>query len=288
MQIVRTIAELREARSRMSGRIGFVPTMGALHAGHERLIRQSVQENDATVVSIFVNPLQFGPQEDFDRYPRTEKEDVSLCEAAGVDLVFMPPVSAMYPDQPLVRVTVDPRLSGALCGAHRPGHFDGVAQAVTILFNLVRPTHAYFGEKDYQQLLIIKRLVADLSFDTTIVAVATVREPDGLALSSRNRYLSPEERAKAPGLYRALLFCKERAEQARFDRIALPIEKLEEEGRQFLLKEIPHAHIEYFEIRHADTLERTRFVMNRSRLFAAIHLGTTRLIDNIALFDHTP
>jgi len=286
VQVVRSIAELRAARAQMSGQVGFVPTMGALHAGHGRLIARSVQENDTAVVSLFVNPLQFGPNEDFERYPRTEKEDLFLCETAGVDLVFVPPVAAIYPEQPLVRVTVSSCLSGVLCGAYRPGHFDGVAQVVTILFNLVRPTRAYFGEKDYQQLLIIKRLVADLSFDVEIVAVPTVREPDGLALSSRNRYLSPEERAKASALYRALSFCKERAEQARFDRIALPIEKLEEEGRLFLSKEIPEARIEYFEIRHTDTLERTRFVMNRSRLFAAIYLGTTRLIDNMALFDY--
>ncbi len=284
MQIVRTTAELRRAREALGGRVGFVPTMGALHEGHRRLIEESVKATDATVVSIFVNPRQFGPNEDFAKYPRTETEDLTLCEAAGAAVVFVPPVSVMYPDEPLVKVTVDARLSGILCGAHRPGHFDGVAQVVTLLFNLVRPTHAFFGEKDYQQLLIIKRLVADLAFPIDIVPVRTVREPDGLALSSRNRYLSPEERSKAPAIHRVMRQCCERAEQVRFDRIALPVERLEEEGRALLLKEIPDAAIDYFEIRHADTLERTSFVMNRSRLFAAVRLGATRLIDNLPLF----
>ncbi len=284
MQVVRSVAELRQARAALSGRVGFVPTMGALHEGHRRLIESSLKTTDATVVSIFVNPRQFGPNEDFEKYPRTEGEDLALCEAAGAALVFMPPVSVIYPEEPLVRVTVAPRLAGVLCGAHRPGHFDGVAQVVALLFNLVQPTHAFFGEKDYQQLLIIKRLVADLGFPITIVPVPTVRESDGLALSSRNRYLSPEERAKAPSIYRVMCQCRERAEQVRFDRIALPVERLEEEGRMLLLKEIPDAVIDYFEIRHADTLERTSFVMNRSRLFVAVRIGTTRLIDNFALF----
>ncbi len=284
VHIVRTTTELRRARETLVGRVGFVPTMGALHRGHRRLIEESAKATDATIVSIFVNPRQFGPHEDFEKYPRTEEEDLALCEAAGAAVVFLPSVPVMYPEEPLVKVMVDARLSGVLCGAHRPGHFDGVAQVVVILFNLVQPTHAFFGEKDYQQLLIIKRLVADLAFPIEIVPVRTVREPDGLALSSRNRYLSPEERAKAPAIYRVMCQCRERAEQVRFDRIALPVEKLEEEGRAILLKEIPDAEIDYFEIRHADTLERTTFVMNRSRLFVAVRLAGTRLIDNLPLF----
>ncbi len=284
MHVVRTVSELRRVRADLGGRIGFVPTMGALHEGHRRLIETSVRTTDATVVSIFVNPRQFGPNEDFAKYPRTEAEDLALCEATGAAVVFLPPVSVMYPEEPLVRVTVDPRLSGVLCGAHRPGHFDGVVHVVSLLFNLVQPTHSFFGEKDYQQLLIIKRLVADLGFPIEIVAVGTVRDPDGLALSSRNRYLSSEERSKASAIYRVMRQCRERAEQVRFDRIALPVERIEEEGRALLLKEIPEAKIDYFEIRHADTLEKTAFIMNRSRLFVAVHVGSTRLIDNLPLF----
>ncbi|HSA33457.1 MAG TPA: pantoate--beta-alanine ligase [bacterium] len=283
MLTVRTAAELRTARASLAGRVGFVPTMGALHAGHIRLMEAAKKNADHLVVSIFVNPTQFGPNEDFSKYPRTEEADLALCEAAGADIVFLPKATEIYRAGPTVRVTVDPKLSGILCGAQRPGHFDGVAQVVAILFNLVRPDSACFGEKDYQQLTVIRKLVEDLHFPVAIVPVATVREPDGLALSSRNRYLSPAERTAAPAIHRALLHCKGRAEQIRFDRIALPVGKVEEEGRALILKDIPGAQIDYFEIRHTDTLEPTHFIMNRSRAFAAVRVGATRLIDNLLL-----
>lgn len=285
MLTVRTAAELRTARTTLAGSVGFVPTMGALHAGHARLMEVAKKKADHLVVSIFVNPTQFGPNEDLAKYPRTEAEDLALCEAAGTDIVFLPKVTEIYRAETLVRVTVDPKLSGILCGAHRPGHFDGVAQVVAILFNLVRPDLACFGEKDYQQLAVIRKLVEDLHFPVAIVPVATVREPDGLALSSRNRYLSPAERTAAAAIYRALLHCRSRADQVRFDRIALPVAKVEEEGKDLILRDIPDARIDYFEIRHTDTLEPTQFIMNRSRAFAAVRVGTTRLIDNLLLFE---
>ncbi|HOW51139.1 MAG TPA: pantoate--beta-alanine ligase [bacterium] len=283
MQIVRTAAELRAARAALAGRVGFVPTMGALHAGHARLMEVAKKKADHLIVSIFVNPTQFGPNEDFTKYPRTEEADLALCEATGADIVFLPKATEIYRAEPLIRLAVDPKIAGVLCGAHRPGHFDGVAQVVAILFNLVRPHSACFGEKDYQQLAVLRRLADDLHFGIDIIPVPTVREPDGLALSSRNRYLSPEERAAAPAIYRAMLQCKSRADQIRFDRIAQPVAKVEEEGRALILKEIPGAQIDYFEIRHTDTLEPTQFIMNKSRLFAAVRVGTTRLIDNLLL-----
>ena len=284
MLTVRTAAELRTARAALAGSVCFVPTMGALHAGHARLMEVAGKKADHLVVSIFVNPTQFGPSEDFSKYPRTEEADLALCEAAGAAIVFMPKATEIYRADPVVRVAVDPKLAGILCGAQRPGHFDGVAQVVAILFNLVRPDSACFGEKDYQQLAVIRKLVEDLHFPVAIVPVATVREPDGLALSSRNRYLSPEQRAAAPAIYRAMLQCRSRADQVRFDRIALPVGRVEEEGRVLILKDIPGAQIDYFEIRHTDTLEPNQFIMNRSRLFAAVRVGTTRLIDNLLLF----
>ena len=284
MQIVRTATELRAARASLAGRVGFVPTMGALHAGHARLMEIARKKNDGFIVSIFVNPTQFGPNEDFTTYPRTEEADLALCEAAGAAIVFLPKTTEIYRAEPLIRVTVSPKLAGILCGAHRPGHFDGVAQVVALLFNLVRPDSACFGEKDYQQLAVIRKLAEDLHFGIDIIPVATVREPDGLALSSRNRYLSPEQRAAAPAIYRAMLQCRSRADQVRFDRIALPVGRVEEEGRVLILKDIPGAQIDYFEIRHTDTLEPNQFIMNRSRLFAAVRVGTTRLIDNLLLF----
>ncbi len=191
----RALAPWREAG------IAFVPTMGNLHDGHLALVARARELAPRVVVSIFVNPLQFGPQEDYAAYPRTLEEDRARLAEAGVDLLFAPTVEVMYP-RPLTEVTRVhvPGLSQILCGAARPGHFDGVATVVARLFNLVRPRHAVFGEKDYQQLMIIRRMVADLAFPIEIHGVPTVREPDGLAMSSRNRYLSPSERARAPRL----------------------------------------------------------------------------------------
>ncbi len=254
--------------------IAFVPTMGNLHAGHLALVARARELAPRVVVSIYVNPLQFGPQEDFAAYPRTLEEDRARLAEAGADLVFAPRDAVMYP-RPLsetTRVHV-PGLSEILCGAHRPGHFDGVATVVARLFNLVRPDHAVFGEKDYQQLLVIRRMVDDLAIPVRIHGVPTVREPDGLAMSSRNQYLTPEERARAPALYRAL-----RAAAEALARGSEDYGRLESQGRVAL--EAAGFRVDYFTVRDADDLGppapgRPRVVL------AAARLGRARLIDNL-------
>ena len=201
--VARTREELDKARSQLTGRLAFVPTMGALHEGHLSLIRLARRSADAVAVSIFVNPLQFGPNEDFDRYPRTFDADLDACAAEGVDLVFAPDREVMYPSEPQVTIRSGP-MGEIVEGAARPGHFDGMLTVVLKLLNLVRPDIAIFGEKDAQQLALVRRMVADLNVPVEIVGAPTVREPDGLALSSRNRYLSPDERRTALALSRAL------------------------------------------------------------------------------------
>jgi pantoate--beta-alanine ligase len=201
--VARTREELAEARSRTEGTLAFVPTMGALHEGHLSLMRQARRSADAVAVSIFVNPLQFGPDEDFDRYPRTFDTDLEACAAEGVDFVFAPTRDVMYPSEPQVTISSGP-MGEIVEGAARPGHFDGMLTVVLKLLNLVRPDVAVFGEKDAQQLAMIRRMVADLDVPVEVAGAPTVREPDGLALSSRNRYLSPAERRTAVALSRAL------------------------------------------------------------------------------------
>ena len=273
---VRDVEELEAALSpwREEG-IAFVPTMGNLHAGHLALVARARELAPRVVVSIFVNPLQFGPGEDYQRYPRTLEADRAKLAEAGVDLLFAPPVEVMYPRplEEISRIHV-PRLSEILCGAHRPGHFDGVATVVARLFNLVRPAHAVFGEKDYQQLLIIRRMVADLAIPVTIHGVATVREADGLAMSSRNQYLDPEERARAPALYRTL---KRTAEALRAGRRDYP--ELEREATQALLQAGFRA-VDYFAILDAEDLTPPR-PGRPLAVLAAAHLGKARLIDNV-------
>ena len=205
-ELVQTIAEIRHRLESIRSShqiIGLVPTMGALHAGHESLIQQARKETDCLVVSIFVNPLQFGPKEDYTRYPRRPKADLDFCRILDVDLIFAPEVEEMYPTPSLTSVDVA-RITDPLCGPFRPGHFSGVATVVSKLFHIIQPQRAYFGEKDAQQLSVIERMVSDLNLAVAVVAVPTVRESDGLAVSSRNQYLSPEERRSAPILYRAL------------------------------------------------------------------------------------
>ncbi|HTJ37395.1 MAG TPA: pantoate--beta-alanine ligase [Dactylosporangium sp.] len=207
MKVVTTRDELRAARADLTGEVGVVMTMGALHAGHEALLRRARADVDAVVLTIFVNPLQFGPAEDFDRYPRTMEADLELARACGVDLVFVPTREVMYPGgDPVVRVDPGPG-AGLFEGASRPGFFHGVLTVVNKLFALTRPDAAYFGEKDYQQLSLIRAMVRDFDLPIDVRGVPTVREPDGLALSSRNRYLSPVEREQALVLHRALAAC---------------------------------------------------------------------------------
>jgi pantoate--beta-alanine ligase len=204
LRIVRTRAELREALAAAPRPVGLVPTMGWLHDGHRALIHQALAENETTVVSIFVNPRQFGDPADLEKYPRSEARDVALCTDEGVDLIFAPSVEEVYPSGSDTTVRVG-EVARPLEGAARPGHFDGVATVVAILFDLVGAEHAYFGQKDAQQLLVIRRMALDLALPTEVIGCPTVREPDGLAMSSRNVHLSPDERAAAPVIHRALL-----------------------------------------------------------------------------------
>ncbi|WP_127530717.1 pantoate--beta-alanine ligase [Paenibacillus kobensis] len=271
---------LREERTKQpSITTGFVPTMGYLHEGHASLIRQSVRDNDITVLSIFVNPLQFGPNEDFDRYPRDEQRDLLLAENNGADIVFMPTVEEMYPIKPLTRLTVDV-VTDRLCGASRPGHFDGVGVVVSKLFHLVQPQRAYFGMKDAQQVAVIQRMTDDLDMPVEIVPCPIVREPDGLALSSRNVYLSAEERLQALVLSKALSEAKELGE-----REGLTVEGLITQLSSMIRKS-PLADIDYIELLAYPDLtplpgeEAVKEVQGTLLLALAVRFGKTRLIDN--------
>jgi pantoate--beta-alanine ligase len=276
------VEELQRLRSelaqrRAQGRVAFVPTMGNLHAGHLMLVREARRLAETVVVSIFVNPMQFGANEDLDKYPRTLAADRAALEAEGVDLLFFPSVAAMYP-KPLeqqTRVEV-PGISGLYCGASRPGHFVGVATVVCKLFNMVQPDVAIFGKKDFQQLLVIRRMVEDLAMPIRIVGVATAREPNGLAMSSRNRYLTEEQRRNAPLLQRQLLQLAGQLRLGERDTALLrqqATETLDEAG--FVT--------DYIDIVDADTLQRVESgsVCRQVVILAAAQLGDARLIDNI-------
>lgn len=260
---------------RAGKRIGLVPTMGALHAGHAANIECARRENEFVVVSIFVNPLQFGPSEDYQRYPRPLEKDVALCAEKGTDLVFAPDTADMYTEPQLAFVEVT-KLGDHLCGAYRPGHFRGVATVVLKLFNIIQPDAAYFGEKDYQQLSIIRRMVRDFNLDLKIVPVATVRETDGLALSSRNTYLQASERGAAPLLYRALKLAKDRIESGESDSAKVKAASVQ------MLAADPQIRVEYFEIVDPDEVQPVKTIFGSVRIAAAIWIGKTRLIDNIA------
>ena len=256
--------------------IGFVPTMGALHEGHASLIRRARAENDILVVSIFVNPAQFGPAEDLDRYPRDVPRDTALCAREKVDTVFLPRVDDIYPAG--FDTTVIPgKLAEGLCGASRPGHFRGVATVVLKLFNLVAPTRAYFGEKDYQQLAVIRRMVLDMNLDVKIIPCPIVREPDGLAMSSRNVLLSPEERKTATVLFRALS-AMARSRETGERRPAV----LKDAGLSVLAAE-PSFGLEYLEVRDAGTLDPIETCDRPAVALLAGRIGRVRLIDNVRL-----
>jgi len=277
MEIVNTIAALRErlgAHRTAGKRIGLVPTMGYLHAGHMELISRAKAENDIVVTSIFVNPLQFGANEDLSKYPRDLERDSAMLRDAGVDFLFAPGVADMYP-RPMETVVDVPKLGAELEGAVRPGHFAGVATVVTKLFNIVQPDSAYFGEKDYQQVAIIRRMVGDLAQPVRVVPVPTVRDTDGLALSSRNVYLSKEERAAAVIVPRALAEAERLYDLGMNDPAAL-----EEALHAFIGKE-PLATTEVAAVRHAETLERLTALQGQPALIALfVRIGTTRLLDN--------
>ena len=276
---VTTIAEVRAAAAaaRAQGKtVGFVPTMGALHDGHASLIRAARRETGFVVVSVFVNPAQFGPAEDFARYPRTLDADRAVCAEAGADLVFAPTVSEMYPAFSVTHVDVD-ELGDSLDGPARPGHFRGVCTVVLKLFNIVLPDVAFFGQKDAQQARIVRQMVRDLNVTVEVRVEPTVREPDGLAMSSRNRYLSPQERAAAPGIYRALLAARDRFTAGERDAGKL----LERLGQD--LAAVPGARVDYASVVDADTLRPVATVERPAVLAVAVYVGTTRLIDNVTL-----
>ena len=258
--------------------IGLVPTMGYFHEGHLSLMRRARQECDLVVVSLFVNPIQFGPQDDFRSYPRDEKRDAEMAEKEGMDVLFIPSVSEMYPEGYSTYVEVQ-RLTEGLCGRFRPGHFRGVTTVVLKLFNIVNPHKAYFGEKDYQQLKVIEKMARDLNLDVEIVPCPTVREEDGLAMSSRNSYLSEEERRSATVIYKALIEAKRLYENGERDA-----KKLESRVREILLNEKLVRKIDYVEVVHPETLEELEIVGEDGAVLAvALWIGRARLIDNIKL-----
>ncbi|HXD87537.1 MAG TPA: pantoate--beta-alanine ligase [Urbifossiella sp.] len=275
--ILHTIAEIsaETARARELGmNVAFIPTMGALHEGHAALIRAAGRPSSFVVVSIFVNPMQFGPTEDFTRYPRTLEADRAVCAAAGANAIFAPAVEEMYPENAVAFVDVA-KLGDTLCGPRRPGHFRGVCTVVLKLFNIVQPDVAYFGAKDYQQARIIQQMVRDLNVPVRVQVEPTVREADGLALSSRNRYLSADERAAAPAIYRALQATKSRASAGEKDVSAL------ETALHADLSAIPGARIDYASIVDAETLQPLPRLDRPAVAAVAVFLGTTRLIDNV-------
>jgi len=254
--------------------IGLVPTMGALHAGHRALIKTARLFCDAVVVSLFVNPAQFGPKEDYSRYPRKPKADAALCKKEGVDVLFAPPVGEIYPDGFQTTVSV-PTLAHRWEGEQRPGHFEGMATVVTKLLTLVRPTAAFFGQKDFQQAALIKRLVEDLNLGARVIVYPTVREADGLALSSRNVFLTPEQRRAAPALFQAL-----KAGRAAIRTGGRSGAKIQQVMRKTLVAE-PMARLDYLAVCNPDSLEPLRQVRDRAVLLGAIRIGRIRLIDNL-------
>ena len=276
MRVVRTRSALRDALTEVPRPLGVVPTMGWLHEGHRALIRQARASDAATVVTIFVNPRQFNIAADFMKYPRSEARDLAICESEGVDVVFAPDASEIYPPGFDTIVSVG-AVSRPLEGAARPGHFDGVATVVAILFDLVGAEHAYFGQKDAQQVMVIRQMARDLAIPTQVIACPTVREPDGLALSSRNVHLTPEQRAAAPVLYRALVATRGRWEAGERSGDALREVMAAELARE------PLADVEYVSVADGTTLAELERVDGPALLSLAVRFGTTRLIDNVPL-----
>ncbi|PLX18052.1 MAG: pantoate--beta-alanine ligase [Candidatus Muiribacterium halophilum] len=273
MHIFKDVKSYSKWRESIDTSVGFVPTMGCLHAGHSFLVQNSVKENENTVVSIFVNPTQFGPNEDFEKYPRTIDDDIRLLEETGCSAVFLPYNKMMY-DNPKVFVDVD-ELDEMLCGEKRPGHFKGVLTVVAKLFNIIRPTRAYFGEKDYQQFVIINKMVKDLFFELEMRMIPIVREKDGLALSSRNRYLCEEHRKHAVILSEIIRFAQENCFEG------MKITEAYKMIRNKFLENIPDfMKVDYVDIRNGNDFRFEDNITRDSRIFLAIYCGETRLIDN--------
>ena len=276
MLIAKSIAEMKDARGKSPGSVGFVPTMGYLHNGHLALVKQARVENSAVVVSIFVNPTQFGPTEDFSTYPRDTERDLTMLQKEKTDIVFMPSPEEMYPVRFSSWIDVE-KVTDRLEGSYRPGHFRGVATVVTKLFNIVEPTRAYFGQKDAQQVLVIQKMVKDLNMNLVILVSPTVRESDGLAMSSRNIYLNPQERQAATVLFKALTLAQNLWKKGERDA--------ETVRRQMtsLISGEPLAKIEYVSIADTQTLEELPEIDRLALVSLAVKIGKTRLIDNILL-----
>ncbi len=280
MQVIQSVNEMQSLSigMRVQGKlIGFVPTMGALHDGHLSLVDAAKQQADFVIVSIFVNPTQFGPNEDFDRYPRTQDQDLELCRQHGVDAVFMPAREDIYPDGYSTYIGEE-KLSRNLCGASRPGHFRGVTTVLAILFNIVRPDLAVFGQKDAQQVAIVRKMTADLRIPVEIMTIPTLREPDGLAISSRNRYLEPVQREDAAAIYRALQAGKKLVEGGvrTVDRIVAEV--------SYQLTHSRRIRVIYVAVVDPDTMENQREIIpGKSLLAVAAWMDQVRLIDNITL-----
>ena len=282
MQVVSSVEGIRRLRSQMNGsRVGFVPTMGYLHEGHLSLVRRARAENDIVIVSIFVNPIQFGPNEDFDKYPRDNQRDLSLLQQENVDLVFMPSALEMYPEGFNSYVDVG-QVGEVLEGAHRPGHFRGVATVVLKLLNAVQPHRAYFGQKDAQQVVVIRKMVTDLCVPTEIVDCPTIRETGGLAMSSRNVYLSPDERRVALVLFRCLSLVERLHRQGERDADKL-------RGRlESLIAREPLAQADYVSFADPQTLQEMGILEGPTLISLAIRVGVTRLIDNLTVGEKRP
>ena len=277
MRVLHSIVEMRKARRKLRGSVGFVPTMGYLHEGHLELARRARAENRNVIVSIFVNPAQFGPKEDYAAYPRDTERDLALLKKEGVNIVFMPGAEDMYPPKYCTWVDLE-KVTERLEGAIRPGHFRGVATVVAKLFNIVEPTRAYFGQKDAQQVVVIQKMVADLHMNLEVVVVPTVREPDGLAMSSRNVYLSPQERKAATVIYKSLSLAQKL--WGKGERNADVIRK----KMTALIQSEPRAsRIDYVSIADAETLEELDRIDRKAVVSLAVKIGKPRLIDNIIL-----
>ena len=276
MKIIKTISEVKKERHNLRGTVGLFPTLGYLHEGHLSLVRQSVQENDYTISSIFVNPTQFGPSEDFNSYPRDFERDLAMLEEEGVEFVFMPSTQEMYPEGYDTWVDID-NITRKLEGSSRPTHFRGVTTVVAKLFNILEPTRAYFGQKDAQQLAVIKKMVKDLDMNLEVVACPTVREPDGLAMSSRNTYLKPEERKAATVLYQSLKLAEKLYSEGERDAIKIRREMTS------LIQQQPAANIDYVSIADNETLDEVDEITRPVLVSLAVKIGIPRLIDNLVL-----
>lgn len=279
MEVVKSTESVRvlmKAARSEGNKVGFVPTMGALHVGHISLIEAATKECDFVVVSIFVNPTQFGPGEDFEKYPRPLEGDLDICRKGGVDVVFVPTPEQMYPTENITWVNVE-KLTETLCGEFRPGHFRGVATVCAKLFNIVGPDVAYFGQKDAQQAVVIKRMVADLNMPLDIVVCPTVREESGLVVSSRNKYLTEEQKKDATLIYKSLQKCREMIDAGTTDTKTITAEM----GK--ILSQAPSIQIEYVSIVDAENLQKLDKIIGKILAAVAVRIGPARLIDNIVV-----